>query len=101
MKNVIVLFNSPGGTSVQYDKVWDGLKAAGESHPKGLISHVSGAKPDGSWFICDVWESEEAFREFSKVLMPIVGSSGLPLVEPVVFPAHYAYIGEKAEIASL
>ena len=101
MKNVIVLFNAPGGTSAQYDKIWDGLKAAGESHPKGLISHVGGAKPDGGWFVCDIWESEEAFSQFSKVLMPIIGSSGFPLVEPVVFPAHYAYIREKEEIASL
>lgn len=101
MKNVIVLFNSPGGTSEQYDKVWDGLKAAGESHPKGLISHVGGAKPDGSWFVCDIWESEEDFKKFSKVLMPIVATSGMPPAEPVVFPAHYAYIGEKEAIGSL
>jgi len=100
MKNVIVLFNSPGGTSEQYDKVWDGLKAAGESHPKGIISHVGGAKPDGSWFVCDVWESEVDFKEFSKVLMPIVSTSGMPSGEPIVFPAHYAYIVEK-ETASL
>jgi len=101
MKNVIVLFNSPGGTSEQYDKVWDGLKAAGESNPKGLISHVGGAKPDGSWFVCDIWESEEDFKKFSKVLMPVVATSGLPAAEPIVFPAHYVYIGEKETIASL
>jgi len=100
MKNVIVLFNSPGGTSEQYDKVWDGLKAVGESHPKGLISHVGGAKPDGSWFVCDIWESEEDFKEFSKVLMPIVAAGGLASAEPIVFPAHYAYISEK-DTASL
>ena len=100
MKNVIVLFNSPGGTSEQYDKVWDGLKATGESHPKGLISHVGGAKPDGSWFVCDIWESEEDFKEFSKVLMPIVATSGLPSAAPIVFPAHYTFVTEK-ETASL
>jgi hypothetical protein len=50
----IVLFNSPGGTSEQYDKVWDGLKAAGESHPKDL-SPMLAVQADGSWFVCDVW----------------------------------------------
>ena len=101
MKNVIVLFNSPGGTSEQYDKVWDGLKTKGELNPKGLISHVGGAKPDGSWFVCDIWESEEDFKEFSKILMPVVAASGLPSAEPIVFPAHYVYLGEKETMASL
>jgi hypothetical protein len=101
MKKVIVLFNAAGGTSEQYDKVWDGLRAAGESNPKGLISHVGGAKPDGSWFVCDVWESEEDFKEFSKVLMPVIAKSGLPQTEPIVFPAHYVYVGDKEIVASL
>jgi hypothetical protein len=101
MKKVIVLFNSHGGTSAQYDKVWDGLRSAGASNPKGLISHVGGAKPDGSWFVCDIWESEADFKEFGKVLMPIIAKSGLPAAEPIVFPAHYAYIGEKETVASL
>ena len=95
MKKVIVLFEAPGGTAEQYDKVWDGLRAAGESNPKGLISHVGAAKPDGSWFVCDIWESEEDFKEFGKVLMPIIATSGLPPAEPMVLPAHYVYIGEK------
>jgi hypothetical protein len=95
MKKVVVLFNAPGGTSQQYDKVWDGMRAAGESNPKGLISHVGAAKPDGSWFVCDVWESEEDFKQFSKVLMPLISKSGLPATEPMVLPAHFVYIGEK------
>ncbi len=95
MKKVVVLFNAPGGTSAQYDKVWDGLRAAGESNPKGLISHVGAAKPDGNWFVCDIWESKEDFEEFGKVLMPIIATSGLPPAEPMVLPAHYVYIGEK------
>jgi len=95
MKKVVVLFNAPGSTSAQYDKVWDGLRAAGESNPKGLLSHVGAAKPDGSWFVCDVWESEEDFKEFSKVLMPIIATSGMSSSEPMVLPAHYVYIGEK------
>ncbi len=95
MKKVVVLFNTPGGTSEQYDKIWDSLRAAGESNPKGLLSHVGAAKPDGSWFVCDIWESEEDFKEFGKVLMPIVASSGMPLSEPMILPTHYVYTGEK------
>ena len=95
MKKVAVLFNALGGTSEQYDKIWDDLRAAGESNPKGLISHVGAAKPDGSWFVCDIWESEEDFKEFGKVLMPIITKSGMPPAEPMILPAHYVYIGGK------
>lgn len=49
MKNVVVLFSAPGFTAEHFDQVWDDLRAAGQSHPKGLISHVGFAKPDGSW----------------------------------------------------
>jgi hypothetical protein len=100
MKKVVVLFNAPGGTSEQYDKIWDGLRAAGESNPKGLISHVGAAKPDGSWFVCDIWKSEEDFKEFGKVLMPIVASTGMPISEPMILPAHYVYTGEKETMSA-
>ncbi|HKC35371.1 MAG TPA: hypothetical protein VKB95_04885 [Chitinophagaceae bacterium] len=92
MKKVIVLYNATGGTSEQYDKVWDCLRAAGKSNPKGLISHAGGTKPDDSWFVCDIWESEEDFVEFCKVLLPAISIGGLPLTVPVIFPAHYVYI---------
>ena len=98
MKKVVVLFNAPGSTSDQYEKIWDDLRAAGQSNPKGLISHVGAAKPDGSWFVCDVWESEEAFKEFGKILMPIIIASGMQATEPMILPAHYVYTREKEGI---
>jgi len=91
MEKVIVLFNAPGGTSEQYDKVWESLIEIGESNPKGLISHAGGAKPGDGWFVCDIWESEEDFVEFCKVLLPAISKSGMPLTIPIIFPAHYVY----------
>lgn len=95
MKQVVVVFEAPGGTAAQYDAVWNDLRAAGHSNPKGLISHVGAAKPDGSWLVVDIWESEETFKEFSNTLMPIVEKNGLPSTTiPMVLPAHYVYVGQ-------
>ena len=93
MKKVVVLFNSPGFTAKHYDQVWDDLRAAGQSNPKGLLSHVGFAKPDGSWGVVDVWESAEAFAEFGKTLGPIIQKTGVNVPEPMVLPAHYVFIG--------
>ena len=94
MKNVVVLFNAPGFTEENFDQVWDDLRAAGQSHPKGLLSHVGFAKPDGSWNVVDVWESAEAFAEFGNTLGPIIQKTGVAVPEPMVLPAHYVLIGQ-------
>ena len=94
MKNVVVLFNAPGFTSKHYDQVWDDLRAAGHSNPKGLISHVGFAKPDGSWMVVDIWESAEAFEEFTKTLMPLIAKTGVQVPAPMILPAHYVLIGQ-------
>ena len=94
MKNVVVLFNAPGFTAEHFDKVWEGLRAAGQAHPKGLISHVGFQYPDGNWGVVDVWESAEAFAEFGKTLQPIIQKTGVNVPEPIVVPAHYVFIGQ-------
>ena len=92
MKNVVVLFSAPGFTAKDFDQVWDDLRAAGQSHPKGLLSHVGFPKPDGSWNVVDVWESAEAFTEFGKTLGPILQKIGVPVPEPTVLPAHFVLV---------
>ena len=92
MKNVVVLFNSPGFTAKHYDQVWDDLRAAGQSNPKGLISHVGFAKPEDGWMVVDVWESEDAFNEFGKTLIPIIQKSGVEVPQPQVVPAHFVLV---------
>lgn len=92
MQNVVVLFSSPGFTAKDYDQVWDDLRAAGQSNPKGLISHVGFAPPEGGWSVVDVWESEEAFNEFGKTLMPIIQKTGVNVPPPRVIPAHFVLV---------
>jgi hypothetical protein len=53
MKQVVVLFNFPDVSLQQYDAVWNDLRAAGHSHPKGLISHLGTATPDGGLLVVD------------------------------------------------
>lgn len=92
MKKVVVIFSAPDFTAENYDQVWDDLRAAGHANPKGLISHVGFAKPEGGWMVVDVWESEEAFYEFGKTLMPIIQKTGVAVPPPQMRPAHYVLV---------
>jgi hypothetical protein len=101
MKNVIVHFDFPNGTTQeQYDRVWDDIRAAGQEHPKGLIFHAAAPKPDGGWFVADVWESEQAFANFGNFLMPLIQKSGIPMVPPTIMEAHYVYQGQHETVLS-
>ena len=91
-------FNFPNISLQQYDGVWDGLRASGNAHPRGLISHVGAATPDGGLLVVDVWESEEAFNEFGKTLLPLIARQNISMVSPKIFPAHYVQV-EHTEIA--
>ena len=94
MQNVVVIFNAPNFTAKNFDQVWNDLRAAGQSNPKGLISHVGFAKPEGGWMVVDVWESEQAFNEFGKTLMPIIQKTGVQVPPPQVIPAHFVLLGQ-------
>jgi len=98
MKKVVVQFNFPNVSLKQYDAVWDGLRAAGHTHPKGLISHVGAATPEGGLLVVDVWESQEAFDEFGKTLMPLIAKQDIPMIQPRILPAHYVQV-EHHELA--
>ena len=98
MKQVVVVFEAPGFTAQNYDKVWEDLRAAGHANPKGLISHVGFQKLNDNWMVVDVWESAEAFQEFGKTLMPIIEKTGVQVPEPMVLPAYYVYQGQKETI---
>ncbi|MFI5187945.1 MAG: hypothetical protein ACHQF0_14540 [Chitinophagales bacterium] len=98
MKKIVVLFDAPGFTAKHFDQAWDDLRAAGQSHPKGLISHVGFANPNGNWNVVDVWESEEAFAEFGKTLIPILQKLGVNVPPPMIVPAHYVLLGQTEEV---
>jgi len=37
---------------------------------------------------------QQAFEEFTQTLMPMLEKNGVNEGKPVVYPAHYVYIGE-------
>ena len=43
--------------------------------------------------VFDVWESQEAFDEFGKTLMPILAEVGIDAGEPVVGQVHNIIVG--------
>lgn len=92
MQKIVVLFNAPGFTAKHFDQVWDDLRAAGQGSPKGLISHVGFENPEGGWSVVDVWESQDAFNEFGKTLMPIMQKSEVMVPPPKVLPAHFVLV---------
>ena len=92
MQNVVVIFSAPDFTAKDYDQIWDDLRAAGQSNPQGLISHVGFARPEGGWMVVDVWQSEADFNEFGKTLMSIFQKNGSQVPPPKVIPAHYVLV---------
>ncbi|GGT84793.1 hypothetical protein [Streptomyces violascens] len=47
----------------------------------------AGAPPPGGWFVVDVWQSEEAFKKFGEVLMPMLKEVGVTDAKPKIYPA--------------
>jgi hypothetical protein len=91
MKEVLIHFIFPQGTKEQYDNVWRDLNIAGHASPKGLIYHVGSPGPEGGFMVIDVWESEEAFNEFGKVLKPILEKNEVAAAPPKVLPIYNIY----------
>ena len=84
-----VLVETPGVTRKMYDNVVKKLlkrkrNKLGDWPVKGVLLHCAGPTADG-WRVFDVWQSEAAFKRFSKVLQPILKEEGFPDVPPQVF----------------
>ncbi len=98
MKQIAVHFEFPTGTREQYESVWEDLRSSGNEHPKGLILHIGAQSSKGGVSVTDVWESEEAFKEFGNILVPFIQKSGLAMVEPEIMETYYVY-ESKHELA--
>jgi hypothetical protein len=96
MKKIIAYFQFTDVTEAQYQAVWNDLRAAGMASPEGLLHHVGGMEGSNGCFVCDVWESAEAFQNFGSTLMPLLVKNGIPPVEPKILPVSYEY--NKAEV---
>jgi hypothetical protein len=87
-----VVFEFPGVTQAKYEEVVDQFMGRGRQFNKladwpvkGVLMHIAGPM-QGGWRVVDVWESEESFRRFGEVLMPMAAKIGFPMTEPKIFP---------------
>ena len=78
----------PELTLEQFDEVDRRIhEATGGGEPKGMIHHsVIGA--DQGVTVYEIWESEEDFQAFGKLLIPIITAMGLGPGHPVIGPVH-------------
>ena len=97
MKKVMVQFSIPGMTAKQYNQCWEEMRKTGYGNPAGLIHHV-GAQQGNNMVVVDVWESEEAFKKFGEILMPIFVKIGVVPVQPVITPVLYEQSGVESGI---
>jgi len=82
-----IYFHPKSLTAEQYDNAVKELAAVGADRPAGR-SHHSCFGPDGDLMVYEVWESQAAFEEHGKVLIPILTRIGIDPGTPDVMPVH-------------
>ena len=82
-----VYFHPKSLSTGQYDQAIKDLDAAGAGHPDGRIHH-SCFGPDSGLMVYEVWESQQAFENYGKALMPILDKVGIDAGTPDVMPVH-------------
>jgi hypothetical protein len=90
---VVLVHQGPSVTQERYEetvrKLTDGksrLDSPSDWPVAGLLVHAAGQGPDG-FRVVDVWESEDACRQFGEVLAPILQEVGID-DQPELYPAH-------------
>ena len=82
-----VYFHPKSLSAVQYDQANRELEAAGAGNPAARI-HRSCFGPDGDLMVYEVWESQQAFEDYGKALMPILQKIGIDPGTPDIMPVH-------------
>jgi hypothetical protein len=75
-------------SAAQYDEAVKRLEQAGAGAPRGRQYHASFEEEGGKLAVFDVWESQEAFEDFGKTLMPILAELGADPGTPNIAPIH-------------
>jgi hypothetical protein len=84
---IAVYFHPKSLSTAQYDEAIKEVDAAGAEHPAGRVHH-SCFGPDGDLMVYELWESQQAFEDYGKVLMPILHRTGIDPGTPDVMPVH-------------
>ena len=84
---IAIYFHPESLSAGQYDEAIKALDDAGAGHPAGRVHH-SCFGPDGDLMVYEVWETQQAFEEYGKALMPILHKAGINPGTPDVMPMH-------------
>jgi hypothetical protein len=82
-----IYFHPKSLTAEQYDRAVTELTAVGADRPAGR-SHHSCFGSDDDLMVYEVWESQQAFEEYGKVLIPILTKIGIDPGAPDVMPVR-------------
>ena len=98
MSKVVVLFEFAGMTYKEYDAICNELMTQNKLYNENRPAHVSFER-DGKFCVVDVWNSEEAVKEFAETaLMPAFMKLGINAPQPTILPAH-SWVGLTEELA--
>ncbi len=89
--SIVVRFTPAGLTAEQYGRAVRILEDQGAFPPEGLDYHVCFGE-DGDLRVSEIWDSEEHFAAFGKVLTPVLAEVGIVRADaPVHFTVHNVY----------
>lgn len=85
----IVMVSDAGTDSIdQYDQVIKLLDDTGHGNPPGRQMHVCAPKDNGSYFVVDIWQSEQDLATFAQTLVPLIEQVGGHAPTLQISPAH-------------
>lgn len=84
---IAIYFHPVSLSTGQYDDAIKALAAAGAGQPAGRLHH-SCFGPGTDLMVYEVWETQQAFEEYGKALMPILHQAGIDPGTPDVMPVH-------------
>jgi hypothetical protein len=84
---IATYFHPKAMTLEQFEEIHERLDKAGERNNPHRLHHSCFGE-DGSLMVYDIWDSQESFRAFGEVLMPILAEVGVEPGEPMVMPVH-------------
>lgn len=84
---VAMMVDNPHGSQEIYDQV---REQVGLDRPAGRVLHVAGPSPNGGWRVIEVFETEDAAKQFARErLGPAFQAIGAPPPPPPEFwPVH-------------
>ncbi len=80
---LIIHFTPTGMNETKYARIMRELEAAGAGAPRGRLHHTCYG-PKEALKVVDIYDTQDSFEAFGKVLMPILQSVGVDVGRPEI-----------------